>query len=187
MLVTLFSLSYTLGSINSAVIICFILKKPSPTTLGSNNPGATNVFRFGGKKAATITLLGDMLKGFVPVVTAHMLGMNINTTVCIGLTAVIGHIFSIFWKFKGGKGVATLLGVMIGLYWVIGGIFLAIWITSFLITSHSSLAGMLAAMVTSIFIILYVNLKMALPFLIMALVITYRHHRNIKILLMKGL
>ena len=185
MLITLFLSSYILGSINSAVIVCFMFKKPSPTTIGSNNPGATNVFRFGGKRAATITLLGDMLKGFITVVIAHMLGINIITTICIGLTAVTGHIFSIFLKFKGGKGVATLLGVMIGLYWIIGGIFLAIWITAFLITGYSSLAAILGTMITSIFIIFYVNLNVALPFLIMALIITYRHHKNIKFLLMK--
>ena len=183
--IILLLLSYILGSINSAIIVCFLLKLPSPRTVGSGNPGTTNVLRLGGKKAAIVTLLGDMLKGFIPVITAHMFQLSPTAVAYIGLAAVIGHIFPIFYKFKGGKGVATLIGVMLGFYWLIGGIFLLTWVAVAVITRYSSLAAILATMAASVSVIFYINFNTALPFLIMAIIVIIRHHQNIKRLLSK--
>jgi len=185
MFITLLLLSYILGSINSAIIVCFLLKLPSPRTLGSGNPGTTNVLRLGGKKAAAVTLIGDMLKGFIPMIIAHMFQLSPTAVAYIGLAAVIGHIFPIFYKFKGGKGVATLIGVMLGFYWLIGGIFLLTWVAVAVITRYSSLAAILATMASSVSVIFYINFNTALPFLIMAIIIIIRHHQNIKRLLSK--
>ena len=183
--IILLLLSYILGSINSAIIVCFLLKLPSPRTVGSGNPGTTNVLRLGGKKAAIVTLLGDMLKGFIPVIIAHIFALSPTAVAYIGLAAVIGHIFPIFYKFKGGKGVATLIGVMLGFYWLIGGIFLLTWVAVAVITRYSSLAAILATMASSVSVIFYINFNTALPFLIMAIIIIIRHYQNIKRLLSK--
>lgn len=185
MFITLLLFSYILGAINSAIIVCFLLKLPAPSTVGSGNPGTTNVLRLGGKKAAIVTLLGDTLKGFVPVIVAHMLALSPTAMAYIALAAVMGHIFPIFWGFKGGKGVATLLGVMLGFYWLIGVIFLLTWAIVALITRYSSLAAILATTTASISVLFYINLDAALPFLIMATIVIIRHHQNIKRLLLK--
>lgn len=183
--IVLLSLSYILGSINSAIIVCFLLKLPSPRTVGSGNPGTTNILRLGGKKAAIVTLLGDMLKGFIPVITTHMFQLSLPAVAYIGLVAVIGHIFPIFWGFRGGKGVATLMGVTLGFDCLLGVLFLLIWTIVALITRYSSLAAILATAVSSIFVIFYINFNTALPFLIMAIIVIVRHHQNIKRLLLK--
>ena len=103
--------SYLIGSISSAIIICRLMGLPDPREQGSGNPGATNVMRIGGKKAAAITLLGDLLKGLLPVYAAKLLAVPVELLAIIGLAAFIGHLYPIFFKFKGGKGVATSIGV----------------------------------------------------------------------------
>src|SRR5664279_5420905 len=97
--------AYLIGSISSAIIICRLMGLPDPREKGSGNPGATNVMRIGGKKAATITLLGDLLKGFIPVYVANLFGVPVDLLAVIGLSAFMGHLYPVFFRFKGGKGV----------------------------------------------------------------------------------
>lgn len=115
--------AYLLGSVSSAILVCRLLGLPDPRCEGSGNPGATNVLRIGGrqgKRAAAITLLGDSLKGLVPMLVAHALGAPAPVLAGVGLAAFLGHLYPIFFGFRGGKGVATALGVQFGLYWPIG-------------------------------------------------------------------
>ena len=112
--------SYLLGSISSAIIICKICNLPDPRTKGSKNPGATNVLRIGGKKLAAVVLIFDGFKGAAPVLLAHYLGLNLFELTIILLAAFLGHVFPIYYKFKGGKGVATYLGGLIGLSFFVG-------------------------------------------------------------------
>jgi glycerol-3-phosphate acyltransferase PlsY len=116
--------AYLIGSISSAIITCRLMGLPDPREQGSGNPGATNVMRFGGKKAAAITLLGDMLKGLIPVYIANALEVSVELLALTGLAAFMGHLYPAFFGFKGGKGVATSVGVLLGFSWMLG---LALW------------------------------------------------------------
>lgn len=147
----LFVLSYLCGSLSAAIIVCRILGLPDPRKEGSRNPGATNVLRIGGKKAAIITLLGDFLKGAIPVAVAHYaLDLMPLPLVLCGLAAFFGHIFPIFFGFRGGKGVATGLGVLLGwsyLFFLFAGI---VWLIVAFISKYSSLAALTAFVLTPI-------------------------------------
>jgi len=136
--------AYLLGSISSAIIVCQAMGLPDPRTEGSNNPGATNVLRLGGKKAAAITLLGDALKGLVPMLVAHAFGAPPLILALTAMAAFLGHLYPVFFDFKGGKGVATALGTQFGLSWVIGLSIAAIWLFVAKIMNISSLAGLVA-------------------------------------------
>ena len=141
--------AYLLGSVSSAIIVCKIMGLPDPRTQGSNNPGATNVLRIGGKKAAAITLLGDLLKGLIPMAIAHAVsGSDVLTLSLVGLMAFFGHLYPVFFGFQGGKGVATALGVQFGLQWQVGLVVAAIWLLmakGLKISSLAALVSMLLA------------------------------------------
>ncbi|MFP4496415.1 MAG: glycerol-3-phosphate 1-O-acyltransferase PlsY [Halochromatium sp.] len=149
--------AYLLGSISSAVLVCRAMGLPDPRTQGSGNPGATNVLRIGGPKArpaAAITLFGDSLKGFLPLFAAHLLGaMGLVDTsawllAAVGLAAFLGHLYPVFFGFKGGKGVATALGVQFGLLLTLGAAVAAIWLfvaKVLKVSSASALVSMAAA------------------------------------------
>src|SRR5688572_5024295 len=107
--------AYLIGSLSSAIIVCKLMRLPDPRSEGSNNPGATNVLRIGGKKAAAITLAGDMLKGVIPVLAAKWCGIHPLGVGLVMLAAFAGHLYPIFFRFQGGKGVATLLGCLLAL------------------------------------------------------------------------
>jgi glycerol-3-phosphate acyltransferase PlsY len=136
--------AYLLGSISSAIIVCRLMGLPDPRTLGSNNPGATNVLRIGGKKAAAITLFGDSLKGLIPMLAGHGLGVSSAVLAAAGLAAFLGHLFPVFFQFRGGKGVATALGVQLGLYWPIGLCVAAIWLFVAKVLRISSLSALIS-------------------------------------------
>ncbi len=173
-------IGYLAGSINSAIITCKLLGLPSPRTVGSGNPGATNVLRLGGKKAAIITLVGDALKGFIPVLIAYLLNLSPVYVACVALAAIIGHIFPIFFGFKGGKGVATLIGVMFGFSWFIGLIFLGIWLLVAYTTKYSSLSSILATVLIPIAIYFFYGTYPTIIFGIIAIIVVLRHHQNIQ-------
>lgn len=143
--------AYLLGSISSAILVCRLMGLPDPRTQGSRNPGATNVLRVGGSKGRTagaITLLGDMLKGLIPMLVAHALGAGPLLLASTGLAAFLGHLYPIFFGFRGGKGVATALGVQFGLYWPIGLGVALIWLfvaKGLKISSASALVSMALA------------------------------------------
>ena len=136
--------AYLLGSISSAIIVCRLMGLPDPRTQGSNNPGATNVLRIGGRKAAAITLLGDSLKGFIPVAFCHLLDRSEMIFALVGASAFLGHLYPAFFGFKGGKGVATALGVQFGLSWGIGGLVGATWLFMAKVANISSLAALIS-------------------------------------------
>ena len=172
--------AYLLGSINSAIIVCYIFRLPSPRSIGSGNPGTTNVLRIGGKVPAAITLLFDILKGLAPVIIARMLTDNDFIIACTALYAILGHVFPIFFGFKGGKGVATLIGTLFGFWWVLGFIFVVTWFIVAIITRYSSLSALVATVVTSLSVIFEVNSRVAAPFLIITMMILIKHKGNVQ-------
>ena len=137
-------IAYLLGSVSSAVIVCRLLGLPDPRERGSGNPGATNVLRIGGKKAAAITLLGDMLKGLLPMLAGHWLVVSPAVLALTGLAAFLGHLYPVFFRFRGGKGVATALGVQLGLYWPIGASVAALWLFVAKVLRISSAAALVS-------------------------------------------
>jgi len=136
--------AYLLGSISSAIIVCRVMGLPDPRTHGSNNPGATNVLRIGGKAAAAVTLVGDMLKGLVPMLIAHGLGVEVATLGATGLAVVLGHLYPVLFGFRGGKGVATALGAQLGLLWQLGLAVAAIWLFMAKVMRISSLSALVS-------------------------------------------
>ena len=137
-------IAYLLGSVSSAIIVCRLLGLPDPREQGSGNPGATNVLRIGGKKAAAITLLGDMLKGLLPMLAGHWLVVSPAVLALTGLAAFLGHLYPVFFRFRGGKGVATALGVQLGLYWPIGVSVAALWLFVAKVLRISSAAALVS-------------------------------------------
>ncbi len=176
--------AYLLGSISSAVIVCRLMGLPDPRQEGSGNPGATNVMRIGGKKAAGITLAGDMLKGLIPMLLAHGMGASTSVLVLVGLAAFLGHLYPVFFAFQGGKGVATAFGVFLGLDWRVGLAVLATWLLVYKLGKISSLSALTAAVLAPLYVWLLlpaVQFTYAAAF-ISALLI-WRHQSNIKRLL----
>ncbi|HYQ71317.1 MAG TPA: glycerol-3-phosphate 1-O-acyltransferase PlsY, partial [Gammaproteobacteria bacterium] len=138
---------YLFGSISTAILVCRLMGLPDPRTTGSRNPGTTNVARIGGKKAAALTLAGDLLKGLIPVLIAHALQANATVLAGTALAAFLGHLYPVFFGFQGGKGVATALGVIYGLYWPVGLLTSAVWLVMALVFRYSSLAALTAMLV----------------------------------------
>jgi len=151
MLPTLIICAYLIGSISAAIIICKILNLPDPRTQGSNNPGATNVLRIGGKKAAAVVLIGDGLKGALPVLVAQYLGVNLFEMTLIAMAAFLGHVYPIFFGFKGGKGVATFLGALLALNYLVGLSFALTWLFVAKVLKISSLSALIATLLTPLY------------------------------------
>ncbi len=177
-------LGYLLGSVSSAVIVCKLSGLPDPRTTGSHNPGATNVLRVGGKKAAMVTLLGDMLKGLLPVVAANLIGADSLIVAATGLAAFLGHLFPVFFGFQGGKGVATALGVMLGMNWLLGLAVAGTWIAVAAISKISSLSALTAALLAPIYAVLILQQPLAAGLIaILSAFLFWRHQDNIRRLL----
>lgn len=176
--------AYLLGSVSSAVIVARIMSLPDPRSLGSGNPGATNVLRTGNKKAAAITLLGDLLKGLIPVILARLLHFEPLALCAVGLAAIIGHMYPIFLGFKGGKGVATTLGVLFGVSWPLAVGWIIVWLSVAKLSAYSSLAALSATILLPIAAWL-MNYSQAVVILSLAisLLVVWRHRGNIKKLL----
>ena len=178
--------SYLIGSISSAVIICKILGIPDPRTQGSKNPGATNVLRLGGKKIAGFVLTFDGLKGATPVIIGHYLGLGLTQLTLIALCAFLGHIFPVFFRFRGGKGVATYLGGLIAINLLVGLIFSVIWLLVAKVLKTSSLAALIATALSP-FYFYFINgdIMSTLIIGLISLFIFYTHRGNIKRLINK--
>lgn len=175
---------YLFGSVSAAIIVCKLMGLPDPRTQGSRNPGTTNVARIGGKKAAALTLAGDMLKGLLPVVIAH--GLQANATILAGtaLAAFIGHLYPVFFGFQGGKGVATALGVIYGLYWPVGLLTTGVWLVMAVLFRYSSLAALTAMLLTPAgFAWLWPEPAVIAAMLVMTVLLYWRHRSNIANLL----
>ncbi len=174
--------AYLLGSLSSAVIMCKLAGLPDPRKQGSGNPGATNVLRFGSRKIAALVLAGDLLKGLIPVVVAIVLLLDPLTVALAGVLAVVGHLYPIFFGFKGGKGVATALGAILGFAWPVAIALVAIWLGMALVFRISSLAAIAAAVAAPVAMWLaepaawqYIAATLA-----MSLLLLWRHRSNIR-------
>ena len=173
--------SYLIGSLSAAIITCRMMGLPDPRTQGSNNPGATNVLRLGGKKAAAITLFGDAFKGMLPVGMAQLMGMPTHILALTALAAFAGHLYPVFFNFRGGKGVATAFGVLVALAWPVGLALLGVWLVMAKIFNISSLAALTAACLAPLYMWL---LRPEPEFItasgIISVMLLWRHRSNIK-------
>jgi glycerol-3-phosphate acyltransferase PlsY len=173
--------AYLLGSIASAILVCKLFGLSDPRAGGSGNPGATNVMRLHGKKAAILTLAGDVLKGVVPVLLAKALGSSELVIALCGLAAFFGHLFPVFFNFKGGKGVATLIGVLFATHWLLGLAYIGTWGITALLFRYSSLSALVAAALTPVYSWLILqNIGLTICHIIMVSILIWRHQSNIQ-------
>jgi len=181
-----FIITYLIGSINSAIIICKLYGYPSPRSEGSNNPGATNVMRIAGKKLAALTFVCDALKGFIPVIVCHFVfKMPDPILALIMLIAILGHMFPIFFKFQGGKGVATFFGALIALNIWAAILTILTWLIIAKPLKISSLAAIIACILCPFYSWYFISGKLAIEIAIICIIIIARHHSNIRRLLSK--
>jgi len=174
-------IAYLFGSISSAIVVCRVMGLPDPRTQGSRNPGATNVLRIGGKKAALIALFGDMLKGFIPVLAAKLYGIETTGLAFVMLAAFLGHLYPVFFRFEGGKGVATLIGCLFALSLPIGLCWSATWLLMAVLFRYSSLASLTASLLAPLYAWYFTdNLFVACIILLMSLLLIIRHKKNIE-------
>lgn len=178
------TLAYLLGSLSSAIIVCRLMGLPDPRTEGSNNPGATNVLRIGGKKAAALTLAGDSLKGVIPMVACHLLDVPVLVFALAGLAVFLGHLYPVFFGFQGGKGVATALGVQFGLYWPIGATVGLVWLLMAKVVKISSLSALVAMAVAPLAVwYFWPAAELVAMQLVTSAILFWRHRSNIRNLL----
>ena len=174
-------MAYLLGSIASAIVVCRLFGLSDPRSEGSGNPGATNVIRLHGKKAAILTLAGDLLKGVIPVLLAKVLNSSELVIALCGLAAFFGHLFPVFFNFKGGKGVATLIGVLFATHWLLGLAYVATWGITALLFRYSSLSALVAATLTPVYSWLILqNMGFTLCHVVMISILIWRHRSNIQ-------
>lgn len=178
MLVFLLIIAYLIGSISSAILICQWLHLPDPRTQGSGNPGATNVLRFGGKKLALLVLSADFLKGFLAVILAKWCG-NTHLSL-IAFAVVLGHCYPIFFKFKGGKGVATAFGAAFALNIYLGAALTLTWLLAAIAFAYSSLAALIAWLLAPLYTLWFIDFRQGLWMIAITLLIIIRHKRNIQ-------
>lgn len=185
--------AYLLGSLAFAVLVSKAMGLSDPRTFGSGNPGATNVLRSGSKPAAAITLLLDAMKGFVPVVLVKAFGarhgMGDGTVALVALAAFLGHLYPVFFRFQGGKGVATFIGVVFGVHWLLGVATGVTWLIIAFFFRYSSLASLVSAVFAPLYYLLgggiawYAEAPVAAALFAMALLLAWRHRANIQRLL----
>jgi len=185
--------AYLVGSLSFAVIVSRVMGLHDPRTYGSGNPGATNVLRSGNKAAAAVTLLLDAVKGLVPVALVKGLGpqfgLEDGTLALVALAAFLGHLFPVFFQFKGGKGVATALGVLLGISGWLGLLVLLTWLAVALVTRYSSLSALIAAVMAPVYYVLFdgslwaAEKPVLLAIIAMSALLLWRHAQNIARLL----
>jgi len=185
--------AYLMGSLSFAVIVSKLMGLSDPRSYGSKNPGATNVLRSGNKAAAVATLVLDALKGWLPMALVGWFGSDYGlrdgTLAAVGLAAFLGHLYPVFFKFEGGKGVATAAGVLFGVHWVLGLATLATWVIVAFFSRYSSLASLACALFAPWYYMLgdrsfwYADKTMALAIFVMSACLAFRHKENINKLL----
>ena len=176
--------AYLFGSISSAVLICKLFRLPDPRTTGSNNPGATNVYRIGGKLPASLVLIFDVLKGTIPVYGAYFLKIEPLYLGFIAIAACLGHIYPIFFGFKGGKAVATAFGSLLPIGFTLAGLLILTWLGLIWLTGYSSLAAIITVSLAPLFT-WFIKPLYVLPVTMLAALIVFRHRANV-IRLLKG-
>lgn len=173
--------AYLCGSVSSAIVVCKLMQLDDPRIHGSKNPGATNVLRLHGKKAAATTLAGDVLKGLLPVLLAHAVHASHTVIALSALAAFLGHLYPVFFAFRGGKGVATFIGVLLGIYWPLGLAFMVTWLVIALLFRYSSLASLGASTLTPVYTtFLLPQAAFLISIIIMVLFMYWRHRNNIR-------
>ena len=175
-------LAYLLGSLSFAIVLSRLTGNPDPRTSGSGNAGATNMLRLAGKKLAILTLLGDLCKGLLPVLAASWLGATIQVQGWVGLCAVIGHLYPVYFRFKGGKGVATAAGLLLGIYLPAALLAVVAWLLTFYLSRTSSLAALIATPLT-LPLLAWLRPAALLPMCVLTGLIIWRHRDNLRDLL----
>jgi acyl phosphate:glycerol-3-phosphate acyltransferase len=178
-LVAAFVIGYLLGSIPFGLILTRLAGTQDLRSIGSGNIGATNVLRTGRKGLAAATLICDMLKGTLAVMIAGYFG-GPDAAMLAALAAFLGHLFPVWLRFRGGKGVAVYIGVLLGLFWPAALVFCVIWLTTALTTRYSSLAALVASVVTPIFLWWFGHFALAALFALLTLLLFFMHRENIK-------
>ena len=172
-------LAYLLGSLSFAILLSRLAGGPDPRASGSGNPGATNMLRVAGKKLAVLTLLGDLLKGLLPILIAKLFGLGLQQQAWIGLAAVLGHLYPLYFRFRGGKGVATAAGMLLGLYPPAALLASGTWLLVFLLTRTSSLAALIATPLT-LPLLAWQQPAALLPVCVLTGLIVWRHRGNLR-------
>lgn len=182
------ALGYLLGSVSTAVVVARLMKLEDPRTVGSRNPGATNILRYGGKLAAALTLMGDALKGVIPVLIARAFTAEPMVLALTGLLAFLGHLYPVFFGFRGGKGVATALGVWLALSPWVALALITTWLAMAAVFRYSSLAAVTAAALAPVYV--WWTLPGQPPYVavsvMMSVLLIWRHRANIMKLLAGG-
>ncbi|NQS87064.1 glycerol-3-phosphate 1-O-acyltransferase PlsY [Pantoea allii] len=171
--------AYLCGSISSAILVCKLAGLPDPRTHGSGNPGATNVLRIGGRLAAASVLVFDIVKGMVPVWLAYLFHVS---PLYLGLTAIaacLGHIYPVFFRFRGGKGVATAFGAIAPIGWDLTGLMTGTWLLTVLLSGYSSLGAIVSALIAP-FYVWWFKPQFTFPVSMLSCLILLRHHDNIQ-------
>ncbi|QGY30618.1 glycerol-3-phosphate 1-O-acyltransferase PlsY [Pantoea cypripedii] len=171
--------AYLCGSISSAILVCKLAGLPDPRTQGSGNPGATNVLRIGGKAPAAAVLIFDIAKGMLPVWIAYLLHVP---PLYLGLTAIaacLGHIYPVFFRFRGGKGVATAFGAIAPIGWDLTGLMTGTWLLTVLLSGYSSLGAIVSALIAP-FYVWWFKPQFTFPVSMLSCLILLRHHDNIQ-------
>ena len=181
--------AYLIGSLSFAVIVSRVMGLNDPRTYGSKNPGATNVLRSGSKAAAVVTLLLDAAKGWLPVALVRWFGepygLGDGTVALVALGAFLGHLYPVFFRFQGGKGVATALGVLVGIDWLLGLATAATWLIIAFFFRYSSLASLAAALFAPVYYLMaggvawYMDKRILAAISVMAMLLFWRHRENI--------
>lgn len=172
-------LAYLLGSLSGAIIFSHIFKLPDPRTIGSGNPGAANIFRTGKVFFAILVFIFDLLKGMIPVWLAYRLDLPLFYVSLTALAVCIGHIYPVFFQFRGGKGVATALGTIAPIGFDLSGLILATWIITLFLSGYASLASVITAVLAPIFI-WWFRPEYTFPVAVLACLVIWRHHENLE-------
>lgn len=177
--------AYLIGSVSSAIVVCKVMGLPDPREQGSGNPGATNVMRFGGKKAASITLISDLLKGLIMVIITKIFTSDMISVVT-AVAVFLGNVYPIFYQLKGGKGIATGCGVLFGMYWGLGLAVALTWLSVLKLSKISSLSAMVAIVLSPVYAWLIIDrTEYIVATSILSIISLWRHRGNI-IRLFKG-
>jgi glycerol-3-phosphate acyltransferase PlsY len=172
-------LAYLLGSLSFAILLSQLAGGPDPRASGSGNPGATNMLRVAGKRLAVFTLIGDLFKGILPILLGKLLGFSLQDQAWIGLAAVVGHLYPLYFNFRGGKGVATAAGMLLGLYPPAALLAVAAWLLVFILTRTSSLAALIATPLT-LPLLAWQQPAALLPVCVLTGLIVWRHRGNLR-------
>lgn len=171
--------AYLVGSVSSAVVVCKAFRLDDPRYRGSGNPGTTNVYRLGGWSPAILTLVMDVAKGMLPVWGSYYLGLDPIILAVVAMAACLGHIYPLYFDFKGGKAVATALGAMFPIAWEMASLLIVTWLFIFLVSRVSSLAAIITVSLAPLYAFM-IKPQYTVPAIMLALLIVWRHRTNIK-------